>query len=114
MNESEPLMRCRESATFCQKPLSHVSGERVRMLSAYCPHGRRHSGGMIIIQALLCNLGNLHCHAKGNAQWAQPKGRMPKGAAGDGLLRSSDEIAVMAVERRGQVIQYHCANQLLF
>lgn len=30
----------------------------------------------------------------------------------DGLPRSSDEATVMAVEQRGQVIQYHIANQL--
>jgi hypothetical protein len=49
----------------------------------------------------------------------QPKAAIPQGLstdarAGGGLSRSSDEVAVMAMERRGQLILSYLVEQLIF
>lgn len=41
------------------------------------------------------------CYQKGNAQGAHPRGKIPMHYAEDGLIRSSDEVPVMGMERRG-------------
>ena len=58
---------------------------------------RRHD----LYPGLITEPGNLSCNAKGNAQREQPGGRIPMGRNRDGLIRSSDEVSVMEMERRG-------------
>ncbi len=48
--------------------------------------------------------GNLPSNAKENVQREQPGGKIPMCWSRGGLTRSSDEIPVMGVERRGQLI----------
>jgi len=54
-----------------------------------------------LYSGLITELGNLSCNAKGNVQREQPGGRIPMSRIRGGLTRSSDEIPVMGVERRG-------------
>ena len=48
--------------------------------------------------------GNLDFHVKENAQVETPRGRIPKGNHRGGRTRSSDEVLVMGMERRGSII----------
>ena len=53
LNASEPLKRCREVATTCQKPRSMERGERARWKPVYWSCGRRHINGRTYIRAWL-------------------------------------------------------------
>jgi hypothetical protein len=94
-----------ETAQMTSKPGSDVAPGIVWSKPAYEPDGVRHRGSVTVILALMLNCGNL--------RWqCQAKGTSPQGEAEtsdvpprDGAARSSDEAAVMAVERRGCVIQ---------
>ncbi len=63
----------------------------------------RHIGGVNLIQALWWNCGNSRRDAKGACQVKQNEALSTDARCEDGLARSSDEAAVMAVERRGRV-----------
>lgn len=93
-----------ESTQMTSKPGSDVAPRSVWPLPAYGPGGVRHRGSAILIQALTLNCGNLRwrCKAKGTSLKgeADSSDASPRG----GAARSSDEAAVMAVERRGCVI----------
>ena len=101
-------VNCRSSVENCQmtsKPAGLVTPGSVWPKPAYGPDGVRHRGSAILFQALTLNCGNLR------RRW-EAKGTSPKGEADssdapprDGAARSSVETAVMAVERRGGVIQ---------
>ena len=100
-------VNCRSSVESTQttsKPGSDVAPRLVWPLPAYGPSGVRHRGSVSLIRALTLNCGNLRwrCEAKGTS----PKGEADSSDAPsrDGAARSSDEAAVMAVERRGCVI----------
>ena len=94
-----------ESGQMTPKPGSEVAPGAVWTGPAYGPDGVRHRGSASLLRALTLNCGNLR------RQW-QAKGTSPKGEADsskvlsrDGAVRSSDEAAVVAVERRGGVIR---------
>ena len=94
-----------ESTQMTPKPGSDVAPGLVWTGPVYGPDGVRHRGSASLFLALTLNCGNLR------RQW-QAKGTSPKGEADsskvpsrDGAARSSGEAAVMAVERRGGVIQ---------
>ena len=74
-----------------------LSLEVTCLLSIRLASFRRHD----LYPGLITELGNLSCNAKGNAQREQPEGRIPKCRNRDGLIRSSDEVSVMEMERRG-------------
>ena len=91
-----------ESGQMTPKPGSDVAPGLVWTGPAYGPDGVRHRGSASLLRALTLNCGNLR------RQW-QAKGTSPKGEADsskvlsrDGAVRSSDEAAVMAVERSEQ------------
>jgi hypothetical protein len=93
-----------ESAQTTSKPGSEVAPGSIWTGPAYGPDGVRHRGSVNLVRALTLNCGNLR------RRW-KAKGTSPKGEADisdalsrDGAVRSSDEAAVMAVERRGGVI----------
>ena len=50
---------------------------------------------------LFTELGNLLDNAKVGVQWEQLRGSKTEVSCRDGLTRSSDEVSVMEVERRG-------------
>ncbi len=74
-----------------------ISAEDTCLLSIRLASFRRHD----LYLGLITELGNLSCNAKGNAQREQPEGRIPMGRHRDGLTRSSEEVPVMGMERRG-------------
>jgi hypothetical protein len=99
-------VNCRSSVESTQatsKPGSEVAPRSVWPLPAYGPGGVRHRGSISLVRALTSNCGNLRwrCKAKGTAYSSDAPPR-------DGAARSSDEAAVMAVERRGCVIPASC------
>ena len=65
--------------------------------------GVRHRGGVISIQALRWNCGNASRDAKGAYRVKQNEVLSTDARFADGPARTSDEAAVMAVERRGWV-----------
>lgn len=97
-----------ESTQMTSKPGSDVAPRSVWPLPAYGPSGVRHRGSVSLIRALTLNCGNLRwrCETKGASSKgeADSSDAPPRG----GAARSSDEAAVMAVERRGCVIPALC------
>lgn len=63
--------------------------------------GSRHRGGMNSIQALIRNMRTCRSDAKGEAQVEFPQGESTDAERRDGLARSSEEVSVMEMERRG-------------
>ena len=61
-----------------------------------------------MFQAFLRNVGTCHFDAKGDSQVANNfETQSTKAKYRDGVARISDETAVMAVERRGYIIQLY-------
>lgn len=120
-------MNCRssvESTQMTSKPGMEVTPRLVWPLPAYGPFGVRRRGSAILIQALTLNCGNLRwrCQAKGTRWRCQAKGTSSKGKADNsnasprgGATRSSVEVTVMVMERRGCIIQVYgfvnCASR---
>ncbi|PPT85370.1 hypothetical protein XthCFBP4691_16320 [Xanthomonas theicola] len=93
-----------ESTQMTSKPGSDVAPGSAWQVPAYGSGGVRRRGCVIRIRALALKCGNLRW------RW-QGKGASPQGEADstdapprDGAARSSEEVAVMARERRGRVI----------
>lgn len=63
----------------------------------------RQRDGASSIQALVWNCKNLHCDVKGDGQEKKIEAQSTEAQCRGGSTRSSDEAAVMAVERRGRV-----------
>lgn len=104
-------VNCRSSVETTQmtsKPGSDVASRSVWPLPAYGPGGVRHRGSVSLIRALTLNCGNLRwrCEAKGTSSKGETDSSdvPPR----DGAARSSDEAAVMVVERRGCIIPALC------
>ena len=71
-----------------------------------CPDGIRHEGGVTLNQALAWNVGTCRPDAKGEIQAGGPcEDESTDAGHRDGATRSSGEGAVMALERRGCVVQ---------
>jgi len=71
-----------------------------------CPDGIRHEGGVALDQALAWNVGTCRLDAKGEIQAGGPcEDESTNAGHRDGATCSSDEGAVMVLERRGCVVQ---------
>ena len=107
-------VNCRSSVETVQmtsKPGSDVAPGLARTQPAYGTCGVRHRGSASLIWALTLNCGNLRqrCQAKGTSRLC--KADSSDALSRGGATRSSDEVAVMAMERRGRVIHvYWCVN----
>lgn len=66
----------------------------------YWSDGTRHRGGVSLIRAFMRNCGNLCSNVKGKVQAAEIARLKTEVLHRGGLTCSSDEAAVMAVERR--------------
>lgn len=100
-------MNCRsivESAKMTSKPGVDVNPGSAESIPVYGFSGVRHRGSANLILALMLNCGNLRqrCEEKGTSIdcEADSINALSRG----GAIRSSDEAAVMVVERRGRVI----------
>ena len=104
MNESEQSMTCRKANQLTSKPGSVVDPGQVQTLPVYGLNGVRCRGCMNLSQALLRNVGTCWFNTKGR-EFTQCVFASTNVNQRGGATRSSDEVAVMAVERRGCVIQ---------
>lgn len=69
---------------------------------AYCLDGVRHKSGTNLIEAFVWNVGTCRFDDKGETQGGGPtKGESTDAKHRGGLPRSSDEVSVMEMERRG-------------
>ena len=94
-----------ESAQMTSKPGSDVNPGQAWRVPVYWPCDVRHRGSARLVLALTLNCGNLRlrCKEKGTSPIgeADSTNAQPRG----GATRSSVEVAVMATERRGRVVQ---------
>ena len=112
-NTSEPPLKCRKRLRRRQNWGVNVAPGRVWRKPAYWPGGARHTGGVSLIRALMLNCGNL------SQRWLRERHKQKPCEADSidalhrgGQARSSDEAAVMAVERRGLATRRGFARQL--
>jgi hypothetical protein len=106
MSASELLMTCRKGLGDVKTGGILVNPGGVWELPVYCPHGVRHEGSMTLLWASVRNVGTCGSNAKGETQIGRPyKSESTEVEPRDGLPRSSKEVPVMGMERRGQVTQ---------
>jgi hypothetical protein len=105
MNMRKPLETYRYplSVTVTGEPSS--PGNNAWRVPGSWPSGVRYIGGMIRTQARPRNMGTRTYDIKGKPQAGQYPARANTNAVcGGGASRSSEEVSVMDVERRGRVI----------
>ena len=105
MNASEQSMTCRKANQPTSKPDSVIDPGQLQALPVYGLKGVRRRGCMNLIQALVWNVGTCWLNAKGREVAVFSGFASTDVSQRGGATRSSDEGAVMAVERRGCVIQ---------
>jgi hypothetical protein len=106
MNVNEPLMTCRNLSFDDIKTRDFFADRgRGRRRPVYWPFGVRHIGGMIATRALVWNWRGSKVMATEKAQVGKTrKAESRKASFCVGLLHSSDEVLVMSMERREQLI----------
>lgn len=105
MNASEQSMTCRKANQLTSKPDRVVDPGQTQALPVYGLGGVRRRGCMSSIQALVRNVGTCWLNAKGREVAVFSGFASTDVSQRGGATRSSDEGAVMVVERRGCVIQ---------
>ena len=114
MNESEQSMTCRKANQLTPKLSRVVGSGLIQTLPVYGLGGVRCRGCMILFQALVWNVGTYWFNAKERGVGYVSSSASTNVGQRGGVTRSSVEAAVMAVERRGYVIQLHwVVNQVL-
>lgn len=81
-------------------------------MPVYGPVGIRHGGGESANRALVWNVGTCHSDVKGEIQGKKTEYESTDAEYRDGATCSSDEGAVMALERRGCPIWLGTIEQL--
>lgn len=104
MNESEQSMTYRKAIKQTSKPGSVVDLGQIQIVPVYRLGGVRCRGCMSLIQALLWNVGTCWLNAKERGIAIRDSASTKVDQRG-GVIRSSEEAAVMVVERRDYVIQ---------
>ena len=111
-------MNCRssvESAQMTSKPGVDVNPGLAWREPVYWPCDVRHRGSAILVLALMLNYGNLRLRCKGKGASSQGKADNTETRSRGGAARSSSEVAVIAMERRGRVIgsnvQVNCVSR---
>ncbi len=105
MNVSEQLMTYRKAMKLMSKPGSVIDLGRVQITPVYRLDGIRCRGCMILIQAFMWNVGTCWFNAKGRGIMQTHNSASTNVSQRGGVTRSSDEVAVMAVEQRGYVVR---------
>ena len=79
----------------------------------YCLSGLRHRGGVTLIQAFVRNVGTCRPDGKGETQAGGPReGESTDAGHRGGMTRSSGEVPVMGMERRGHIVRlYEMVNR---
>jgi hypothetical protein len=106
MNANEPLMTCRNlSFNDIKTRAIFAAWGRVGKQPVYCPYGVRHLGGMSLTQALIRNWRGRKVMLIEKEQAGQTcKAESREAPTCVGLPHSSEEVLVMSMERRGQLI----------
>lgn len=105
MNESEQSMTCRKANQLTSKPGSVIDLGRIQTLPVYGLSGVRCRGCMSLSQALLWNVGTCWFNAKERGVIRLSDAASTNVNQRGGATRSSDEVTLMVMERRGCVIQ---------
>jgi hypothetical protein len=102
---SEPLRTCRKSLGDVKTGGSFVNPGGVWEEPVYCPHGVRHRGGVTVLWASVWNVGTCHSAAKGEPQvGSPPEWESTEAEHRGGVVRSRGEGAVMALDRRDDIV----------
>jgi len=91
MNESEQSMTCRKAIQLTSKPDGVVSPGQIQTIPVYGLGGVRCRGCMILIQALLWNVGTYGFNVKGRSFGIFETASTDVDPRG-GVARSSDEV----------------------
>lgn len=105
MNESEQSMTCRKANQLTSKPSSVVDSGQIQTVPVYGLGGVRCRGCMILFQVLVWNVGTCWFNVKERGVDVSVGSASTNVNQRGGVTRSSDEVAVMVMERRGYVIQ---------
>lgn len=104
-NASEPLMKHRKVIDGVETGTLSRARDKAWRQPGYWLRGIRCIGGVKVFQAQVRNVGTCCLDAKGDDQVSDPREVQSTNARRrGGVTRSSEEAAVMAVERRGHVI----------
>ncbi len=102
---SEQSMTCRKAIQPTSKPDRVVDSGQIQTVPVEGLGGVRRRDCMNLIEALVWNVGTCWLNARGREIAVLSDFASTKIGQRGGATRSSDEIAVMVVERRGCVIQ---------
>lgn len=105
MNASERSMTCRKANQPTSKPDSVVDPGQTQTITVYVLGGVRRRGCMSLIQALMWNVGICWLNTKGRGSTVFIVFASTDVSHRGGATRSSEEGAVIAMERRGCVIR---------
>jgi hypothetical protein len=104
-----------ESAQMTSKPGVYVNPGSAWREPAYWPCDVRHRGSASSVRAPTLNCGNLRSRCEGKGTSAKREAESTDARSRGGATRSSDEVSVMGMERRGRVIrsgvQANCASR---
>ena len=102
---SEPLRTCRKALDDVKTGGNLVNPGAVWEEPVDCPHGVRHGGGVTLIWALVRNVGTCRSAAKGEPQVGSPhEWESTEAEHRGGVVRSRVEGAVMALDRRDDIV----------
>ena len=102
---SEPSKTCRKALDDVKTGGSFVIPGAVRGLPVYCPHGVRHRGGVTVLWASVWNVGTCRFAVKGEPQVGSPhEWESTEAEHRGGVVRSRREGAVMALDRRDDIV----------
>ena len=93
-----------ETAQTTSKPGLDITPGQAWREPAYWPCDVRHRGSASLVRAPMLNCGNLRSRCKGKGTSGEREADSTNARSRDGATRSSDEVAAMAMERRGRVI----------
>lgn len=94
-----------ESDQTTSKPGVDVNPGPAWREPVYWPCDVRHRGSACPVRAPMLNCGNLRSRCEGKGSSAKRKADSTEARSRGGVARSSDEVAVMVMERRGHVIE---------
>ena len=100
MNESEPSMRCREVGTTCQKLRSMKRSETSITETCLLVMRQASYRRQDFYLGLITELGKLYSNAKEKCTMGTTQRQNIEVLYKDGLIRSSNEVLVMSMERR--------------
>ena len=102
---SKPLKTWRKSLGDVKTGGSFVIPGAVGEEPVYCPHGVRHRGGVTVLWASVWNVGTCRSAAQGEPQVGSPhEWESTETEHRGGVVRSREEGAVMALDRRDDIV----------